>query len=59
VTVEARYTDGKAVRRLDGYVNRGGSFEQGQGDFSTSHTRDADARDSRRPDLGFRCVVSL
>jgi len=40
-------------------VSRGGSFMMVGAQFMTSHTRSADAPKTRRPDLGFRCAVTL
>jgi len=53
------YPEGSVDSGMKGMVNRGGSWQMEAGTFSTSHTRNSDAVDEKRPDLGFRCAVSL
>lgn len=53
------YPGGTVDSGMKGMVNRGGSWLMDAASFSTSHTRNSDAVDEKRPDLGFRCAVSL
>jgi len=53
------YPGGTIEEDAKGFVNRGGSWMMEKGDFSTIHTRLVDTVDEKRPDLGFRCAVSL
>ena len=48
-----------AAATLSVRVNRGGSWEMTREQFSTSHTRIFDDPAQSKPDLGFRCAVSL
>ena len=53
------YPGGEVDAGVNGYVNRGGSWMMDKEDYSTVHTRLVDAVDERRPDLGFRCALTL
>jgi eukaryotic-like serine/threonine-protein kinase len=53
------YPGGTVDGSMKGMVNRGGSWSMDADAFSASHTRNADSVDEKRPDLGFRCAISL
>ncbi len=55
----AAYPGGAAEKGRRGKVNRGGSWSMKPDELNTSHTRGVDRPGEARPDLGFRCAVSL
>jgi formylglycine-generating enzyme required for sulfatase activity len=55
----APYPGGKIEEDTKGKVNRGGSWVMKPGEVNTSRTRGVDKPEESRPDLGFRCAVSL
>ena len=58
-TSYSAYAGGTVDTETTGFVNRGASWQMDADSFSTSHTRQVDAVGEKRPDLGFRCAVSL
>jgi sulfatase modifying factor 1 len=55
----AAYPGGKVERGRSGKISRGTSWSIPPADADASYNRGVDKPDQSRPDLGFRCVVSL
>jgi serine/threonine-protein kinase len=58
-TSYAAYPGGTIEEGARGLVNRGGSWEMDKAAYGTVHTRQVDEVGERRPDLGFRCALTL